>query len=141
MGKLEFRVAAGEEEQAKFLEKLISLKIRWLTKKGQKHSFNHRHVRDFYFKLIYSPYKSENLRPVIAGLFVDGEQICGNLGVIHGGVFFGLIMSITEDLRYRRYSPGKVLLLRLIEYCYKNQVHVIDLGRGGAEFKNKYNTR
>ena len=44
---------------------------------------------------------------------------------------------ITSDYEFLKYSPGRILLKKQINWCIKNDIKKIDLGPGEFEYKKQ----
>jgi CelD/BcsL family acetyltransferase involved in cellulose biosynthesis len=74
-------------------------------------------------------------------LLVDGEPAAFWTGFAYKGVF-GWGGRTGYDRRLRRYEPGTVLLMRMIDdLCGDPDVHVLDFGQGGEQYKRRLATR
>jgi CelD/BcsL family acetyltransferase involved in cellulose biosynthesis len=74
-------------------------------------------------------------------LLVDGEPAAFWTGFAYKGVF-GWGGRTGYDRRLRRYEPGTVLLMRMIDdLCRDPDVHVLDFGQGGEQYKRRLATR
>jgi CelD/BcsL family acetyltransferase involved in cellulose biosynthesis len=59
-------------------------------------------------------------------------------GSIHGGRFTGMFTSFDPDPAVARYSPGDILLNRLVRIMCERELQTFDLGTGDAAYKNTY---
>jgi hypothetical protein len=74
-------------------------------------------------------------------LLIDGEPAAFWTGFAYKGVF-GWGGRTGYDSRLRRYEPGTVLLMRMIEdLCRDPDVQVLDFGQGGERYKRRLATR
>jgi CelD/BcsL family acetyltransferase involved in cellulose biosynthesis len=73
----------------------------------------------------------------VAGLFVDKAPVTTHWGMVFGGRFYYYMPSIaTGD--WRRYSPGRLLLFHLFEWCFDNGVDVFDFTIGDERYKKDW---
>ena len=73
----------------------------------------------------------------LAGLFVDNEPITTHWGMVYDKRFYYYMPSFaTGD--WRRYSPGRLLLFHLFEWCLENGVEVFDFTIGDERYKQDW---
>jgi CelD/BcsL family acetyltransferase involved in cellulose biosynthesis len=74
-------------------------------------------------------------------LLIDGEPAAFWTGFAYKGLF-GWGGRTGYDRRLRRYEPGTVLLMRMIDdLCRDPDVHVLDFGQGAEQYKRRLATR
>lgn len=66
-------------------------------------------------------------------LYFENTPIAFEIGFIAGKTYFGNQISFLAD--YKQYSPGKVLVTRLIEHLASININKMDLGSGDAHIK------
>ncbi|MCC6360770.1 MAG: GNAT family N-acetyltransferase [Phycisphaerales bacterium] len=69
-------------------------------------------------------------------LMCDGTPIAHQVGVVYGDTFF--LEATSFDPAWREFSPGQVLLVRVLEDLCAQGVKWVDYGFGDAEYKRTY---
>lgn len=70
---------------------------------------------------------------IYSEILLNGDVISQHIGFIHNSELY-YYMPIF-DRKYSSYSPGKLLLCELIEYCKENNVSYFNFLRGGESYK------
>ncbi|WP_342642396.1 GNAT family N-acetyltransferase [Rhodoligotrophos ferricapiens] len=70
-------------------------------------------------------------------LKLDSTPLGIALGGIHGGIYYALILSMTEG-PMRKHSPGDAVLRRSIEACSKAGLRTFDFGAGHSDYKDAW---
>lgn len=76
---------------------------------------------------------SGDLQPVMTTLHAGEHLVSAHLGLASAGILHWWFPGY--DLTYRRYSPGKLLLLRLIEDASRRGIVTLDFGPGDESYK------
>ena len=99
--------------------------------------FNDPRNREFYHAMVarLAPAGVVRLLEVV----LDGRVVAAHLGFVHGGRFTWY--KPTFDPAYARFSPGEVLLKRLLEDAQKEPVDEFDFTVGDEAFKLRFATR
>jgi CelD/BcsL family acetyltransferase involved in cellulose biosynthesis len=99
--------------------------------------FNDPRNREFYHSLVgrLAPCGSVRLLEVV----LDGRVVAAHLGFVHGGRYTWY--KPTFDPAFSEYSPGEVLLRRLIEDATDEAVDEFDFTVGDEPFKLRFATR
>ena len=99
--------------------------------------FNDPRNREFYHELVgrLAPRGSVRLLEVV----LDGRVVAAHLGFVHGGRYTWY--KPTFDPAYAKFSPGEVLLKRLIEDAQSEPVAEFDFTVGDEPFKLRFATR
>jgi CelD/BcsL family acetyltransferase involved in cellulose biosynthesis len=78
------------------------------------------------------------LRGTLSCLYADDALIAVHLGLRSGSTLHSQFPAF--DRRYFRYSPGMVLLFRIIEAAAEQGIATIDLGKGEEPYKARFCT-
>jgi len=70
-------------------------------------------------------------------LKMNDTIISTNWGYISDRRFYG-VMTAFDGGEWRRYSPGRFLFHKVIEWCLNNEVKILDFGIGNEEYKEGY---
>jgi len=136
-GGLEFKVMERAPDQLDAVDNMISEKGEWFAEMGIANFFARQGVHEFYQALVQLPGKREGLTTRIYELRVGGSVVATNLGVIRHNVFYGLMASTTLN-PIRRYGPGSVLFLRIVEHLANEGIEKIDCGAGEDDNKRRW---
>jgi hypothetical protein len=69
-------------------------------------------------------------------LCINGRTVAFWIGSKYGNVFHLNFTGYDPD--YKKYDPGMVLFLKMIEDCCKNEIREIDFGFGDAFYKQRF---
>jgi CelD/BcsL family acetyltransferase involved in cellulose biosynthesis len=75
----------------------------------------------------------------ISALLLDDRVIATHVGYLYGSTFYYLMPSYSPE--FEKYSPGRVLMFRLVEECFRRGVDCFDLGRGNEPYKYEWTDR
>lgn len=75
----------------------------------------------------------------VSALLLNDRVIATHVGYSYGSKFYYLMPSY--DTEFEKYSPGRVLMLRLVEECFSRDIDHFDLGRGGEAYKYEWTDR
>jgi len=90
-----------------------------------------REMKVFYDNLFHTEGSEGRWRVHL--LTCDGEIVSGALGLVSGTTYYGIRIAFNE--RYRRYSPGHLLLLHQIHALGRRGYTTIDMGRNDSPEK------
>jgi CelD/BcsL family acetyltransferase involved in cellulose biosynthesis len=108
---------------------IISNKISFLNKRKIFHSINN------IFTSFFEKLSETNTNNLMISLFkINNEIIAANLGVIQNKRFYYLLPVIFSD-KFKSFSPGKLLIYELINWCKENNIAVFDFGIGEEVYK------
>ena len=117
--------------QIDLIDKIIIKKISSLDIRGISHSINDDAIN--LYKNLCRTYPDK----LVAGVLkINNEIIAACIGVIENRRFYYLIPVIFSD-KYNSFSPGKLLIYKLIAWSKNNKVDSFDFGIG-VELYKKY---
>jgi CelD/BcsL family acetyltransferase involved in cellulose biosynthesis len=100
---------------------------------------NNNDQRSFYNEL--TNIESDNLKIYLSLLEFENQELSYNFGILYKNYFYYLIPAYRDFLK--KISPGKLLLYKILDWCFKNNVNVLDFGQGEEDYKkrltDKYN--
>ena len=100
---------------------------------------NNNDQRSFYNEL--TNIDSDNLKIYLSLLEFENQELSYNFGILYKNYFYYLIPAYRDFLK--KISPGKLLLYKILDWCSKNNVNVLDFGQGEEDYKkrltDKYN--
>lgn len=67
---------------------------------------------------------------------IEKKIIATHFGAKNEDIFYYLMPAY--DDRYKKYSPGRILGMKLIEYCIEEKIKYFDLGIGDESYKSKW---
>jgi CelD/BcsL family acetyltransferase involved in cellulose biosynthesis len=135
LGKVEAEWAAPDCIEPALLA-LFDFRQRRQAARGQGCEFRDPAFRDFYLELA-RVFPSEQVDASL--LRLDGRPIAAHFGFRYGGKLYYCTPGFDPDLA--AYSPGKVLLKRMIERCFADEgVTEFDFLRGDEPYKYEWAT-
>lgn len=73
---------------------------------------------------------------MVYGLKLGNRLIAFIFGFLFNGTYY--LYRISHDNDFSVYGPGKIILYKLLEDCFQNNLLVIDLGLGYARYKSEW---
>jgi CelD/BcsL family acetyltransferase involved in cellulose biosynthesis len=86
---------------------------------------------DFYYRMSQSTFDSG--RPHISRLRVGKEVVAVHVGAVNGSRFYYLLPGY--DVRWSRYSVGRLLLQELVRWCILERLATFDMTVGREHYK------
>jgi CelD/BcsL family acetyltransferase involved in cellulose biosynthesis len=103
--------------------------------------FKRQFYRDFYLAtamaLPQTAKTTHNLNIHVAALYLNDHIIATHWGINFRNIFYYL-MPAYESGEPAKYSPGKILLLKLIEWCFQHEIKTFDFTFGGEAYKKDW---
>ena len=135
IGKLKFAVANDKETKKEFIAKMINYKNRQYNDSSVWNMFTLDEYRLFYNNLV--DLDSEIIKIHSSALIIDNVIIATHLGLIHDNIFYYLMPSHIGG-KWKKYSPGRILLLELIKWSIANNVKSFDFTIGNEGYKKDW---
>ena len=116
-------------------KKIVHNKVYQLNKKKIKNRLNEEFIEIF-----------ENLinlkknRYLLASLKINNETISTCLGIVSKNIFYYYIPMIISK-NYNNFKPGKILMLKILDWCTKNQIEYFDFGLGDEKYKENFSNK
>jgi CelD/BcsL family acetyltransferase involved in cellulose biosynthesis len=117
------------------LERLIAVKREQYRRTGVADVFAASWRRSVLQQLVRQT-EDTNCRPILSTLYSGGKWIAANLSLGCGSVLH--IWFPAYDPGFRRFGPGHILFLKLIECGVLHGFRTFDFGQGQADYKKKY---
>jgi len=118
-----FDVVSSSEELRDGLDWMLRHKVDWLKATGiNERAFTSDEYTDFVHDFAQSALKSNHL--LFAKLSVDGNIVAAGLGYKFGTEF--VLHNFTYDAAWQNYSPGRLLLEKMVGWCFDNGVTLFD---------------
>ena len=128
LGKFEFIKDVDDKDKKNIISKLIQ----WKKETDKDYSFSKTFVDKFYFEV--ADYKNLS----ISALKLDEQYIAGILGFKLLKTYFFLVPSFKFDLKTYKYSPGKILLIELLNSLDKEKIEYFDFCDGNQTYKTEW---
>jgi len=134
-GELAFSELLDAPERQATLAQLLVWKSAQLEAKGSRNPFRDGTLGRFLAEAVTAP----DLVPLVRMhvLTVGDELAAGALGFAHAGHYIYFIAAYDAE-RYARYSPGAILLTRLIEEMHREGMRVFDFSNGDERYKDEW---
>jgi CelD/BcsL family acetyltransferase involved in cellulose biosynthesis len=116
----------------KYINMILDLKIIQLNKNFLLKK-NNDYQKLFYNKLCNI--ESDNLKIYTSVLKFENQELSYNFGILYKNYFYYLIPAYRDFLK--KISPGKLLLYKILDWCYENAINTLDFGQGEEEYKKK----
>ena len=94
---------------------------------------NNDYRRSFYDKLVNI--ESNNLKIYTSVLKFEDQELSYNFGILYKNYFYYLVPAYKDSLK--KLSPGKLLLHKILDWCFENSIYALDFGQGEEEYKKK----
>jgi CelD/BcsL family acetyltransferase involved in cellulose biosynthesis len=133
-GELSYCHQIDEFDFEKYLNILYEFKSMQYKRTGVIDAFAQKKVREFYIAFFQN--KNSSFVPVLSVLRLNEEVIAIHLGVQFSGRFYYLLPAYNFD--FQVYSPGKILLYRLIQEVINSRNVIFDFTVGGEEYKREW---
>lgn len=138
-GKVRFRRASDPATALHFLETLIAQRGMRQASNGIPNVFDAPDMRAFLTEQLVRSIEARDDRCMIYGLEVDGEVRATYLCGMQYDRFHAYTNSICEDAGI--YSPGDLLLLRVVEDACRLGASSFDFGLGAERYKTSWADR
>ena len=113
-------------------QKLIEIAIKWKKEKKDKSIFLKSFSEKFYSSII----DDNNL--IVSGLKLKNEFIAISLGFINNLNYFYLVPAYKFNSDLAKYSPGKILMIELLNYFENQNFKYFDFCEGQETYKESW---
>jgi len=131
-GAVQFRIAREAAEIERFTEAMMEQKQRRYQETGVPDLLADPHYRQFYLQ--GGLQLSDSGKAHICALLVDEEIVATHWGICQGKRFYFLMPTYAGG-DWKRYSPGRILLEELMQWCIAEGYEVFDFSLGGEQYK------
>lgn len=83
--------------------------------------------------------KSNNLKIYLSFLKCGNQEISYNFGILYKNCFYYLIPAYRDS--FKKISPGKLLLYKILNWCFENNISILDFGQGEEGYKKKFTNK
>ncbi len=108
--------------------------IKWKKISKNKQSFISTFVSEFYFNFL----KNENL--LISAFKLNDKFIAGILGLKLENNYYFLLPSYKFEHETFKFSPGRILLIDLINFLHKKKYNFFNFCDGNQFYKKEWST-
>lgn len=134
-GMVEFEVIEAGDTWPIAMDAMIEQKRRRYIETGVPDILSDSAVQKFYRDI---PRQfSDGGKIHLSVLKLDGQILATHWGAVHRERFYFLMPTYVESV-WARYSPGRLLLENLMEWCIQNDLKVFDFTIGGEEYKKNW---
>ena len=120
-------------DNLKFVEDLVFEKMSYYKKKEK--TFVYKYLVGAYKDLI--KFSSNNYKFNISILKKNDKNISSILGVIFNNRYYYLI-PLVHNTEYKKFSPGRLHIIKLIDWANKNKIKLIDFTAGDEIYKSNW---
>lgn len=134
MGEVTWTIADGSDEAAlrRVTQAMIEQKEKRYREIRARNVFESEESRGFFLQPVESLLRSGWLN--ISELSLNGRVITTHWGMVYRDRFYYFMPSFAPG-PWTRFSPGRLLLLRLLEWCLDHGVKVFDFTVGDEAYK------
>lgn len=132
--KLDFRALEAPTEDE--IARLIQMHLEKWSAAGVIPQFADSRRTDFVRRVITTLSKSKQLR--IFALYFNSEMVAYMLGFEKDGIYFDWNTSF--DTRFIKYSPGKILLSKVIQYLQTSGFRRLEFMNGNEKYKDEWSS-
>jgi len=138
LGEVSFQEITSEVERKTGIETLCDWKAGQLEELGSANIFTHGHFRDFLQTTITrDDGKKDGTKTRLFGMFIDREPIALVHMLCSPDRWFLYQTAYTPD-EAGKYSPGYMLILKVMEEASQAGVPVFDFGWGNESYKQRF---
>jgi len=135
IGYVRFVIAESANEKKNIIKRMIAQKSRQYKETGVKDMFAINKYQDFYIEL--ADINSLIINIHCAALKVGNITIATHIGLVHENTFYYL-MPAYEGGDWRKYSPGRLLLLELLQWSIEEGLQSFDFTSGEEAYKKDW---
>lgn len=134
-GDIIFEAVSDVGERAAVVDRLCGWKSAQLAVSGTRNPFHNGGLCRFLAAAAAAPDLAQRLR--VHALKVGGELVAGTVGIVHRRSYVYYIVAYDRD-RFARYSPGAIMLLRLLRACHAEGLEEFDFSNGDEAYKDDW---
>ncbi len=133
IGPVSFIEPQQEQEIAPLLDGLITLH-RARRGKRDYSLFEDPALCRFFHEAAVDAFRAGTLS--LVAMRAGERTVASHLSFVQGGTYRCLLTAFDEELK--RYAPGRLMLVHLIELCYRLRLSTFDLGMGSEPYKFQF---
>ncbi|HUG69108.1 MAG TPA: GNAT family N-acetyltransferase [Pirellulaceae bacterium] len=123
-----------ESTNSRLLDTLVGWKREQLCRQRRTDCFRPSWVLPMLHRMLHTI--DGTCRPMLSAMYVGDELAAINFGLRGAAVLHGWITAF--NLKFRKFSPGLMLIVKLAETAESLGISRIDMGRGDESFKRKF---
>ena len=133
-GKLEFFVAEDINQKKKILEWTIYQKKKQFQNTGALDIFKNDNEKEFYINLleIHDYFHC-------SCIYQNEKIIASHVGINDNGNFLYLIPCYINNENLKNFSPGQILQIFLLRWCFEKKIYYFDFTIGNEKYKMGWN--
>ncbi|MCX6278627.1 MAG: GNAT family N-acetyltransferase [Bacteroidetes bacterium] len=132
LGDVKFVFLSDLNINSQLVETLIKMKSARYDSTGANNIFKMDHFKKFY--LDFEINCNSIIKTHISALVLNDQVLAVHWGIIKEDVFY-YIMPANDWGIFVKLSPGRILLLKLIDWCFQNKIKIFDFTVGGESYK------
>lgn len=132
MGRLEFVIANTASEFGDVVGTMLAQKEHQYKETGARNILSDINTCNFYRELVCAVGSQGNIH--MSTLMLDGHILATHLGAIYRGRFYYLLPSFSRGA-LEKFSPGRLLLEKLVQWAISNKIKIFDFTCGGESYK------
>jgi CelD/BcsL family acetyltransferase involved in cellulose biosynthesis len=133
MGELLFQ-SAGTDELDEYMEQLFILHERSWNERESSGVLKDKKTQDFHKEAVKNLFRNKSVR--LFRLTLNKEPIASLYMLTKEDTYYYYIGGFAPE--YKKFSPGSVILYKIIEEAFKYGINKIDFLRGGEAYKYKW---
>ena len=133
-GSLTFFVAKNDLEYKHLIKPMLDQKRTRYQQTGVRDILAEQCVQKFYEQIDIKP--ESGFQTHLSALMLDEKVLATHWGVVHKGRFYFLMPPYS--MQWKKYSPGRLLLEKLLEWSIENQIKTFDFTIGSEDYKKLY---
>ena len=136
IGKLDFFICNNDKEKNQLIKTMIKQKSERYISTNSWDMFSESYNKKFYFELNKN---SNNIGQIhCSGIKLNNEIISTHVGIVSDECFYYILPAFNQK-KYGKYSPGKILLEKLLFWTFNNNIKIFDFTGGNELYKNLWN--
>ena len=132
---LEINLNPTKHEKKNILNFFITQKTKQLNRTNAWNYLNIDRYKNYINNLL--DYNSKNI--TFSCLKIENKIISAHIGYVYNNVFYYIFPVYDSD--YKKYSPGNILLCKLLENCQTENFKSFDFTIGSEAYKRKLNNK
>jgi CelD/BcsL family acetyltransferase involved in cellulose biosynthesis len=136
LGDVRVKTDLTSAETERAMAVLFEEKERNLGERGAGGFFRSDAVKRFYLKLADRPHPDGPCH--LATVECGGEIVAVNWGLVHGKRYYYVMHAFASQSPAARFSPGRLLLHGLMQWCIGSGIEIFDFTIGDEAFKRQW---
>ena len=136
LGEVRFIDAASGPDIERAMATLFKEKERSLGQIGAGGFFTSDAVKQFYGQLARVPFPAGPCH--VAAVEFRGEIVAVNWGLVRGNRYYYVMHAFAAESPAARFSPGRLLMYQLMQWCVGQGIDVFDFTIGDEDFKEQW---